>query len=391
MKLEEKAMSQEFSMTNFFREAKELFKVSSALAIMSLAAPVLAGSMSMTEQAKQIVKEASAPLSNGADARAIYVGQKLAGRSIFYISAGLSFEFSQEVLKGVEDASNKLGMRIITADAPDSSQASASIDRAISRHASAIVLQGIDPYTVQAAITDAKKAGIPVVSTAAIPAGPIPKNIADAGLSANVNISIVDTGKITAAYIAANGRPDAQVALISCSTFESDSVFAKEFTKELKRLCPECQVIQKDSPLPQWQTTLPSLVRTLVTVNPKMSYVVASVDSMVPSIKPAIIAVGAGDRIKIVSSNASLPDMQAIALKTDTEVANLGASNERMGWATVDQVARLLIGQPAIDNVEPQRLFTIDNIGTVNLTKPAATWYGFDFQSYYLKLWGLKS
>jgi ABC-type sugar transport system substrate-binding protein len=384
-------MNRERSMTNFFLKAKALFKVSSALAIMSLAAPVLAGNTSLTEQAKQIVKEASAPLSNGADASAINVGQKLAGKSIFYISVGLSFEFSQEVLKGVEDASNKLGMKVITADAPDSSQASAAIDRAISRQASAIVLQGIDPYTVQAAIADAKKAGIPVVSTAAIPAGPIPKDIADAGLSANVNISIVDTGKIIAAYIAAHAGPDAQVALISCSTFESDSVFAKEFTKELTRLCPNCKVVPKDSPLPQWQTTLPSLVRTLVTVNPKTSYVVASVDSMVPSIKPAIIAVGAGDRIKIVSSNASLPDMQAIALKTDPEVANLGASNERMGWATVDQVTRLLTGRPAINNVEPQRLFTVDNIGGVNLSKPAATWYGFDFQSYYLKLWGLKS
>ena len=92
----------------------------------------------------------------------------------------------------------------------------------------------------------------------------------------------------------------------------------------------------------QWQTTLPSLVRTMVTVDPKLSYIVPSVDAMVPSVKPAVIAVGAGDKIKIVSNNASLPDMQAIATKTDQEVADIGASNERMGWATVDQIARRL-------------------------------------------------
>ncbi|MBK5124992.1 substrate-binding domain-containing protein [Burkholderia sp. R-69980] len=384
-------MNYGFRRMNFFGKANELFKISSALVIMSLATPVLAENTSLTEQAKRIVEKASTTLSKGSDASPIEVGQKLSGKLIFYISAGLSFDFSQEILKGVQDASNKLGMKVVTADAQDSSQASASIDRAISRHASAIVLQGIDPYTVQASIADARKAGIPVVSTAAIPAGPLPKDIADAGLSANVNISIVEAGKIIAAYIAANGGQDAQVALITCSTFRSDSIFAEEFAKELARLCPGCKIVHKDSPLPQWQTTLPSLVRTLITVNPKISYVVPSVDAMVPSIKPAIIAVGAGDRIKIVSTNASLPDMQAIALKTDQELADLGASNERMGWATVDQIARLLIGQPAIGNVEPQRLFTVDNINRVDLSKPAATWYGFDFQSYYRKLWGLKS
>lgn len=377
--------------TRFCSKAKELFTLSSALLMLSLAVPALADDMSGTEQAKQIVEKASATLSEGSAAAPIDVGQRLSGKSVFYISAGLSFEFSQEVLKGVEDASGALGMEVVTADGPDSSQASAAIDRAISRNASAIVLQGIDPYTVQASISDAKKAGIPVVSTAAIPAGPLRKDMADAGLSANVNISVTDAGKITAAYIAAKGEPNAKVALISCSTFRSDEVFAEEFTKELARLCPGCQIVHKDSPLPQWQTTLPSLVRTLITVNPNLSYVVPSVDSMVPSIKPAIIAVGAGDRIKIVSTNASLPSMQAIALKTDQEVANLGASNERMGWAAVDQVARLLTEQPAVEGVEPQRLFTTDNIDGVDLSKPAATWYGFDFQSYYRELWGVKS
>ncbi|MGV1793346.1 substrate-binding domain-containing protein [Rhizobium lusitanum] len=384
-------MKHESYKAGFPWKARGVFTVSSVLVMMSLAAPARADDTSLTGQAKQIVEKASAAFSEGSGASAVDVGQKLSGKSIFFISAGLSFEFSQEVLKGVQDASGELGMKVVTADGPDSSQASAAIDRAISRSASAIVLQGIDPYTVQASISDAGKAGIPVVSTAAIPAGPLPKDIADAGLSANVNISVVDAGKITAAYIAAKGEPDAEVALISCSTFRSDTVFAEEFTKELVRLCPGCQIIHKDSPLPQWQTTLPSLVRTLITVNPKITYVVPSVDSMVPSIKPAIIAVGAGDRVKIVTSNASLPDMQAIALKTDQEVANLGASNERMGWATVDQIARLLTGQPAIDNVEPQRLFTVDNIDGVDLTKPATTWYGFDFRSYYRKLWGMKS
>lgn len=349
----------------------------------------LAQSDPLVEEAKQIVSEASAPLAKAPDLPKIDAGQKLAGKSIFYISAGLSFPFSQEVLKGVQGGAEVLGMSVTTADAAgDSSKASSYIDRAIGQGAAAIVLQGIDPYTVKASISDAKAAGIPVVSTAALPAGPVPEDIAAAGLGGAVNFSVVEVGKKLAAFVAANSERDAHIGLISSSTFRSDALFVKEFTAELARLCQDCQVTSKDSPLVQWQTTLPALVRTVVTVDPKLSYIVPSVDAMVPSVKPAVIAVGAGDRIKIVSNNASLPDMQAIATKSDQEVANIGASNERMGWATVDQIARLLTGQEAAVEIQPLRLFTVENIGDVDLTKPASEWYGFDFRSFYRQLWG---
>ena len=179
---------------------------------------------------------------------------------------------------------------------------------------------------------------------AALPPGPLAKELADMGVSASVNFSVAEVGKVMAAYVAANAAADAHVVLISCSTFRTDEIVAKEFTKELKRLCPGCLLTEKDLPLMQWQTTLPSLARTLITVDPAITFIVPSVDAMVPSIKPAIIAVGAGDKIKIVSNNAQLPDMQAIASKKDQEVADVGASNERMGWATVDEIARLLTG-----------------------------------------------
>jgi ribose transport system substrate-binding protein len=360
------------------------------LAVALLAATAMAQSGSVVDEAKQIVAKASAPLTKGPEVPAVDAGKKLAGKSIFYISAGLSFHFSQEVLKGVQGGAEALGMTVTTADAAgDSSKASSYIDRAIGQGSAAIVLQGVDPYSVKASISDAKAAGIPVVSVAALPAGPIPDDIAQAGLAGAVNFSVIEVGKRLAAYVAANADPDAHIGLISSSTFRSDSTFVKEFTTELGRLCPGCQITPKDAPLMQWQTTLPSLVRTMVTVDPKLSYIVPSVDAMVPSIKPAIIAVGAGDHIKIVSNNASLPDMQAIATKSDQEVADIGASNERMGWATVDQIARLLSHQPAVVETQPLRLFTRDNISEVDLTKPAGTWYGFDFQSFYRKLWGL--
>ena len=370
------------------------------LPLLSIALVTLAGTMLgfaqssalFAQEAKQIVAAAEQPKTKAPDLPAIDAGATLKGKSIFYLSAGLSFPFSQEVLKGVQDASTALGMTVVTADAMAAGSAGASsyIDRAVSQGSAAIVLQGIDAYTVQASLAEAKAAHIPVITVAALPPGRLAKELADMGVSASVNFSVVEVGKVMAAYVAANAAPDAHVVLISCSTFRTDEIVAREFTNELHRLCPKCMLTEKDSPLMQWQTTLPSLARTLVTVDPALTFIVPSVDAMVPAIKPAIIAVGAADKIKIVSNNAQLPDMQAIATKKDQEVADVGASNERMGWATVDQIARLVTGHPPATDDQPLRLFTTSNIDQIDLKQPAYTWYGpFDFKAYYRKLWGL--
>lgn len=342
------------------------------------------------ESAKDIVAKASAPLANKPELPAVNVGQSLKGKSIYYISAGLAFPFSQEVVKGVTDATEALGMTVTVTDAAgDSSKASSHIDRAVGQSSSAIILQGVDPYTITASISDAKKAGIPVISVAALPAGPVASELVEAGVNASVQFSFDEIAKALAAYIAANsGESGSHVGLIGSSTFRTDPFFLTAFTAELTRLCPKCEVAQKDSPLMQWQN-LPALTRTMITVDPELDYIVPVVDAMAPGVKSAIVAAGAGDRIKIVTANASLPDMQAIATKTDQEVANIGASNERMGWAAVDQVARVLSGKEPVVESQPLRLFTTENIDDVDLKKPAGEWYGFDYQGFYKGLWGL--
>ena len=74
-------------------------------------------SASFAQEAKQIVAAAEQPKTKAPDLPAIDAGAKLKGKLIFYLSAGLSFPFSQEVLKGVQDASAVLGMTVVTADA----------------------------------------------------------------------------------------------------------------------------------------------------------------------------------------------------------------------------------------------------------------------------------
>ena len=59
--------------------------------------------------------------------------------------------------------------------------------------------------------------------------------------------------------------------------------------------------------------------------------------------------------------------------------------------ALADQALRVLAGQPAVaDENVPLRLFTRDDVGTIDPTKDESTWYGsVNPICEYHKLWGL--
>jgi ribose transport system substrate-binding protein len=328
--------------------------------------------------------------SRGPDLPPIEVGSEHDGQTVFYISTGLNFPFSQNLLKGVEDSAEVLGMSVKVADAKgDPAQASALIDRAVGEKSNAIILQGTDPSAVEAALSKAESAGIPVVSTAALETEITPEELGDLHVGANAAYDVTDAGQRAARFVAADSGCDANVGMIGSSTFRTSDLEIDAFESELKELCPDATTVKEDSPLPQWTTTLGSLGKSMVTSDPEMNYIFPLYDAMVISLKPALKAAGAED-VKIVSYNANLPNIEAIATKSDSEVANVGGPTEWLGWATMDQVVRLLQDEEPVADVDvPLRTFTHENIDTIDTKQPEYTWYGdFDFQSFYTDLWG---
>ena len=342
--------------------------------------------------AKQLVIKEQASPSTAPSLPAAKVGTALRGKTIHYIAANLSFPFSQEVAKGVKDAAAAAGVKTAVVDSGgDPSKASSLIDQAVGQKASAIILQGTDPSAVTAALNGAKKAHIPVVSTAALNAGPVAPSLAAAGLSANASFDYFDVGRRMAHVIVADSKGKANVAIVGSSTFKINGPTLNVFKSELHRLCPTCKVTMKDSPLTQWTTGLASLTRTILTSDRNVNYMVPIVDAMVLFMKPSIIAANAQKRVRIVSQNASLQDMQSIAKGNDPEVADVGSPEQWLGWAATDQAFRLLLGKKPLPTEKiPNRTFTRANIHSVNLKLNESNWYGkFNFRAYYKKLWGV--
>lgn len=338
-------------------------------------------------EAKQLLSTEEQAVSPKPNLPAVNV--KVQNKKIFYIACGMSFAFTQEVLVGVNAAAAAAGLpvTVIGDSGGDPSKASPLIDQAISRKADAIMLQCIDPSSVSAALGDAQKAGIPVVSIAALNAGPPP-----AGIAANASFDYTDINKRLAHWVVADSNGKASVVYVGSSSFSGvNGAAIKAFGDELTRLCPTCKTKQFDSPLPQWQTGLPSLATSAINSDPTVNYVVPVVDAMVLFMKPAIIEAGAQSRVKMASWGASLGDMQAVAKSGDPEVADVGADIQRLGWGAFDEVYRLLAGVKPVDSEEiPLRTFDHTNIKTIDLGQSESTWYGgFDYRTYYKQLWGV--
>ena len=162
------------------------------------------------------------------------------------------------------------------------------------------------------------------------------------------------------------------------------------FLNELKRVCPGCKVKVMNVPSGQWNT-LQTKTASLIRANPDVNYIVPDFDGMVIFALPGVHSAGAQGKVKIVSFNATPSVMKALKNK-DVVAAETGGPNLLQGWAFADQALRVAGGYPPLPDIGiKDRLFTADNINSINLDSQESTWYGEgNYAAAYKKLWGVK-
>jgi len=106
--------------------------------------------------------------------------------------------------------------------------------------------------------------------------------------------------------------------------------------------------------------------------------------------EPAIVQAGATSRVHMISYNATSPGITDLAEGNQNVTGDVGGAPAWVGWAAVDQIARLLTGNKALASEDvPNRTFDPQNVKTLNLKASDDTWYGVNFAAQYRKLWGL--
>jgi ribose transport system substrate-binding protein len=316
---------------------------------------------------------------------------KAKGKSIWYVSLSLSIPFEQYMLQGIQQGAKSVGAKGVGFDGKFSAAEGArGIEQAIQSKASVIMVGGFEPSLVGPALADAEKAGIPVIMANVQDPGP-PRKDYPSAVKAFATHSFSWPGKAEADFITVNSDGKANVLFMSTSDLPHITFPERDaFLKELKRVCPGCKAQVMNVPSSQWNT-LQTKTASFIRANPDVDYIVPDFDGMVIFALPGVHSAGAQDKVKIVSFNATPSVMKALK-NGDVVVAETGGPNLLQGWAFADQALRVAAGYPALPEIGVKdRLFTEDNINSINLGAEESTWYGnIDYAAAYKKLWGVK-
>ncbi len=341
-------------------------------------------------EAQAIVDDLTGPSVFNFTGPAIDAGSALEGKRIYAIGNGLEYFFVQNWLAGVEEAAAELGMEVTAVDGAVNDPAGL-IDQAVAQDYDVILIQSIDSGTVAAPLADAKAAGIPTIElTTSDPHAPTADEV-DRGVSGYVTFCYSCGGEQMADFIVADSEGTGTGVIYTVPGLVVSEAMVAAFEAEMNRLCPTCGTGVIEAPFAQWgdlQGLTGTAIETYLGDGPL--YLVPVFDSMVPiGVTAAIAEKEVADQVKVVTYNGTDAGLPGVA--DGTVAADIGGPQYWLGWATVDQAARVLLGlEPVADEMLPHRIFSADNIGDVDLDAAESEWYGgTDFRAAYRALWGL--
>ena len=263
----------------------------------------------------------------------------------------------------------------------------ACVGQALSENVAAIVLDAAPWQVVANQLVAATKKGIKVVladqpSSPALP----PADTADIlGVSGTMQAAVADwvindSGGKGSALILMDTDGPAPPAYIEDFALPQFKKYAPGFT----------YTIQKISTANQGQVS--SAVTSDLLKSPSTGYVYTEFDQFLQNAQQGVQSANATDKVKGVSSTALLSSLQLLKAG-QYSYADAGQDYPYSAWAFADDAFRLILGQPAVAENIPMRLFTRQNVSSVQLTSAAqddGAWYGAtNFPALFKKLWGV--
>ncbi len=314
---------------------------------------------------------------------------KARGKTVYAIPVSASVPFNVYVGKYLTQALSKFDIKTVYySTTGQSSQWVSGMNTAISQHAAAIDLIGMDPGALQPQITAAKAAGIPVIVDHFLDTGHADyagyKNVAGI-VGAPYNLA----GQLEAAYAIQDTKGKGTVLLVQSPDLLSSTDVAVGIEAEFAKDCPACHVVKVDVPFNDWSTRMQTAVSSALTRYPDTKYVLPVFDGMVQYVLPAITAAGKSNSVKLASYNATPFALNYLA-NGNIVTMDLGESFAWLGYALADETLRLMVGQqPLTDEKVPVRVFTSANVNETGNPPAINTGYGTAYEAGYLQLWGL--
>ena len=308
-------------------------------------------------------------------------------KKIIAISCATVAPFCANLAKGAVEAAQALGWQASYLDGKGSVQGFVqAFETAINQKPDAIVVMAIPESLVATYIAKAHANGIKVIAASSIPEK---ISVENGHYDAYVSVREDTNALFQAWFTMADSRGKAKITwmwdpgcpFLTAELGRQKQMFASD--------CPGCKALEvglRELEAEANPVRMQTLGAGLLSRNPDAEYILTAYGLNSHSL--FIAAESVGRKVKVVSKNN---DTNNVAFVAQGQLyAEMGASPNWGGWATMDQTVRVLAGQKPIGATEgnqPEHVFMRDSApadGDLDWTKL------YDYKTKYLQLWGRK-
>ena len=340
-------------------------------------------------KAKQMVAGYEAATTNYAVPTASISGvSKLKGRTVFYIPLDAHIPQFALTAAAMKTSMAAAGLKLQECDgASNPTSISACVSQAEGANAAGIILDAIPEAMVPNAVSSAQGKNIPVIIADQF----TPSGVTNSDSLSYVNGVVNQPSQIAWWLIASTGgKANAIIGE------EEDSQSSEEYVQNalpiFTRYCSGCGIQRKMITASMTDQQITASVTSNVQADPTASVYYTEFEDSLQDTIAGIQAAGKQSSVGIAVAGGTT-DSLGMLKSGQTVKAVVTVDEAYAAWALTDEIVRMATKTAPAAETFPSRLFTSDNIGTIQVTTAAqasGAWFGNDsYQAAFAKLWGV--
>jgi ribose transport system substrate-binding protein len=312
--------------------------------------------------------------------------QKLKGETVYYIPLVQQIPGFVVTAATMKTALAKAGLKLQVCNGQGQPTAvAACVQQAVGAKAAGIITDAI-PYGMAAnALGAAKAKGIPViVADQYPPAGHTNTN------QLSYVAGVVNQPSQIAWWMIANSKGKANAIIAEEADSPSSMQYVTNSLPIYKKYCPGCTITVKKITA-STNSLLASATSSNLLANPSATYYYTEFeDSLQPTVQGIQQSGKSGISLSVAGGSV---DGLGLLKGNSVVKAVVVVDQAYAGWALTDEILRMATKSGPVNETFPSRLFTTQNISSIQVT-PAAqasgAWFGnSSYQSDFEKLWGV--
>jgi ribose transport system substrate-binding protein len=173
---------------------------------------------------------------------------------------------------------------------------------------------------------------------------------------------------------------------------QSSVAYVQNALPIFKQYCPDCHIVVKPITASMSDQQITAAVTSNVQTDPTAQYYYTEFEDSLQDTVSGIQASGKASTVGIAVAGGSVNGLGL--LKSGQLVKAVVAVDQAYaGWALTDEILRMATKSGPATETFPSRLFTSQNIGSIQVTSAAqasGAWFGNDsYQAGFAKLWGV--